>query len=464
MALRITPVILAGGTGSRLWPASSRERPKQFLDLLPKGLSPFQSTLQRVSGEPFGRPIIMVNADCEAIAIEQTRSAGLDGDIIVEPEPRGTALAAAVAAHAAATWRSGSLCLMLASDHMVEDAARFQADCIVAARIAADDRIVVFGLAPDHPHTGYGYIDPGELLVPERAHAVRRFVEKPGPRDAERFVRDGYLWNSGNLLFDPATLIAELEFGAPLVSAAGFSAFNRMSSFEGMHRLPPETDTVVDRISIDHALLEKTSRAVVIRASFGWTDIGSWNALYDISARDDDGNAFTGPVHAISTRNSLLYSDGPAVAVIGLENVAVVAAEGALLVANRNEASKVKELATALEPHKKRMHRPWGWYRRIASGPGFQVKELHVKIGAALSLQMHRHRAEHWTIVQGTAEIRSGAETGIFAAGSNVYIPSECIHRLRNAGDTELVVIEVQTGSYLGEDDIVRFEDLYNRV
>ncbi|MGC4023775.1 MAG: mannose-1-phosphate guanylyltransferase/mannose-6-phosphate isomerase [Mesorhizobium sp.] len=470
MRSRITPVILAGGVGKRLWPLSQDAMPKQFLPLLPDGRSTFQAALISASSDIFEPPIVITREEWRWIAIEQMHAIGCEAEFVLEPAQCGTALAIAVAAHVVKERHNGSLCLVLASDHTPRDQQLFEADCRSAAELAATSRIVLFGVAPDGPKPDYGYIEPGEALSGTYAYSVKRFIEKPSRTSAQKLVDAGCLWNSGNLLFDPAVMIDELQAIAPKITAKAKSAFDNAVERECALSLPKQTGDDLNFISIDYALLEKTARSVVVRASFGWSDLGTWRSIFDLGARDASGNVSSGKVRAIDTSDSLIFADGHAAAVIGLTNVAVIATRDATLVADLNQSSKIKELLAQTDAmpisvsEPTLTNRPWGWFERLGGGPNFQVKQIVVKPGAALSLQMHNHRDEHWTVVQGIGNITIGSETSRFAAGSNVYIPKQTIHRLSNVSDTDLIVIEVQTGSYLGEDDIIRFDDLYQRA
>ncbi|WP_158553227.1 MULTISPECIES: mannose-1-phosphate guanylyltransferase/mannose-6-phosphate isomerase [Mesorhizobium] len=464
--MRITPVILAAGVGTRLWPLSQVTMPKQFLPLLSDGRSTFQAAIGAVSGEMFGTPIVMTQEAYRWIATEQARAIGRAVEFVLEPPKCGTALAVSVAAHQAKAKRNGGLCLVLASDHNLQGQTLFEDDCRNAVKLAARSHIAIFGIEPDHPSSDYGYIELGQVLHVGKGYSVKRFVEKPDQPHAMELIRSGCLWNSGNMLFDTDAMIAELAKSAPNIAAAAQNALANAVDDNGALILPERAAQGLNAISIDYALLERTSRAAVVRASFGWSDMGTWQSVFDLGAKDPAGNVTAGQAHLIDTRDSLVFSDGRRTAVIGLNDVAVVATPQAILVADVKQSSKIKDLLPQLSETDAyaRTYRPWGWFERLGGGPNFQVKQLVVKRGAALSLQLHHHRDEHWTVVQGVGEITVGSDTGIFEAGSNVYIARESIHRLRNMGDAELIVIEVQTGSYLGEDDIVRFEDLYDRV
>lgn len=471
MKLRITPVILAGGTGERLWPMSRRSMPKQFLGFPPGDGSTFQTALRRVSSEMFEAPLVMTREEYRWIATEQIRAMGCHAEMVLEPADCGTALSVAVAARIIEKRRNGSLCLILASDQVSENQHQFEQDCRMAAECASQAHIVLFGIAPDNPNPNYGYIETGERISPGDGYRIKRFIEKPDPNHAETLIEAGCLWNSGNVLFDPAVMIDELEDIIPELASAAENAWDNADDDGDASILPRNAGQGLNAVSIDYAVLEKTSRAAVVRASFGWSDIGSWQSIYNLGAKDAAGNVEAGKVYSLDTRNSFIFSDGPVTAVIGLNDVAVIATSNALLVSTLNQSSRVKEIAASLASAGRaglsaetRTGRPWGWFERLGSGANFQVKQIVVKPGAALSLQMHHHRDEHWTVVQGIGEITIGLETNTFPAGSNVYIPKETIHRLRNVADSDLIVIEVQTGSYLGEDDIIRFEDIYRRT
>ncbi|TCT04681.1 mannose-1-phosphate guanylyltransferase/mannose-6-phosphate isomerase [Aquabacter spiritensis] len=467
---KIVPVILAGGTGTRLWPLSRNSLPKQFLALVSDNTL-YQDTLLRVPpGDDFLPPIVVTNTDFRFFARRQASEVGIEAVVVLEPARRDSA-PALLAAAAVAQQIHGADCLVLAlaADHVVKDVAAFQAAVQAAARVAASGRIVTFGIAPDGPRTAYGYIRPGAALA-EGGHTVDAFVEKPDRGTAAGYVADGYLWNSGNFLFPAALMISEAERFEPELTGAALGAVARAGTDLGFLRLDPESFAAAPAKSIDFAVLEHTKLAAVVAGDFGWSDIGAWDAVREIGAPDADGNVTAGPVTLRDSHDSYVRSDGPLVTGIGLAGISVVATEDAVLVMPSDRAQEVKQLVASLKAARHnaadehvKVHRPWGTYQTICRGERFHVKKIVVDPGATLSLQKHHHRAEHWVVVQGTAEVT--VEDKVFAVHENesTYIPLGGVHRLANPGRIPLEVIEVQTGSYLGEDDIVRLEDAYDR-
>lgn len=469
-AVSIIPLIMAGGAGTRLWPLSRDTMPKQFIVLLDGGLSTFQSTLLRVKGAPFGRPIVVTNHEFRFVAAEQMQAIGVEGEIVLEPERRDSAVAIAVGALLARGANPDAVALALAADHVVADAEGFRADCEIAAKLATTGLIMTLGIVPTAPSTAYGYIEPGAPLGEVGAHRLERFVEKPDAATAQRYVDDGFLWNSGNFIFAPETMLAELENFAPeIVAGAGEAVANARRDLDFL-RLDPAGFGKATKTSIDYAVMEKTRLAGVVAARFDWSDIGSWDAIYDVMDHDAFGNLLQGPVVAMDTTGSLLRSDDMLVTAIGLRDAVVVATRDAVLVASKAEAGKVKALVEQMKREGRpqasehlRIYRPWGWYQRIDIGARFQVKRINVKPGGQLSLQKHFHRSEHWIVVRGTAEVAVDGEVRYVHENESVYLPIGCTHRLTNPGRIELELIEVQVGSYTGEDDIVRIEDVYAR-
>lgn len=467
---QIIPVIMAGGAGTRLWPVSRETMPKQFIALLDDGLSTFQATLRRVSGPAFGAPIVVTGNDFRFVVAEQMQAAGITGEIVLEPERRDSAAAVAVGTIMVAEKTPDAVCLVLAADHVVTDEAAFVADCMAAADAARGNRIMTLGIVPTFPSTAYGYIKAGKPLDVDGAFVLDRFVEKPDRATAVAYVADGLLWNCGNFLFPPRTMIEELDRWAPgIISAIGESIAKGQRDLDFL-RLDVESFRRAPKTSIDYAVMEKTQRAGVVRASFGWSDVGSWDSIYDFKQPDSDGNILEGPVSVLETNGSLIRSEGPLTTVVGLDNVVVVTTTDAVLVTARDKAPKVKDLVAKLiaDGHSQatehlRIHRPWGWYQRIDIGDRFQVKHICVKPGGTLSLQRHHHRAEHWVVVHGTAEVTIDGTVKLYHENEAAYLPIGCVHRMRNPGKIDLKIIEVQVGSYTGEDDIVRIEDVYAR-
>lgn len=473
MNQKIHPAILCGGSGTRLWPLSRRSHPKQLLSLLePHTL--LQMTARRFADTTrFAPPIALCSEDYRFIIAEQIRAAGLaPGAIILEPQGRNTAPAAAVASLWALREDPDAMVLLSPSDHVIGDLPAFQAALDRAAETArSSGALVTFGIRPDKPETGYGYIEAGDPLPCGGALAVRRFVEKPDAATAQGYVDGGrHLWNSGLFLFRAADFLAELKMLEPEMLAACESAIEKARTDLDFVRLDEESFAASPSNSIDYAVMEKTERAAVVPVSMGWSDVGSWSALRDVAEKDASGNAIWGDVVAVDTRDSLVRSDGPLVVTYGLDNVVVVATKDAVLVSSAEAAQDLKTVVSRLEGLKReethshpRIFRPWGWFETMDMGPGFKVKRIAVKPGQRLSLQSHRHRAEHWVVVSGVAEVTCGEQTMTLRANESTYIPAGTTHRLGNAGDSELQIIEVQSGGYLGEDDIIRFDDIYGR-
>ena len=471
VGVKIVPVIMAGGAGTRLWPVSRERMPKQFISLMNNGLSTFQATVKRVSGPEFAPPIIITGNDFRFVVAEQLQEVGVKGEIVLEPERRDSAAAVAIGALMAAEAGDNAVCFILAADHVVTDEEAFVADCVLAAKAAHGGRIMTLGIVPTGASSAYGYIAVGDALKEKSAASVERFVEKPDAPTAAKYVEQGMLWNSGNFLFAPETMLDELAANEPDILEAARKSLDAAEQDLDFRRLDAAEFRRAPKKSIDYAVMEKTKRAGVVRATFGWSDVGSWDALYDIMGANDDGNVLEGKVWTLDTRHSLVRSEGALTAVVGLDNVVVVTTPDAVLVASKEHAPKVKELVAGLvtSGHNEatehlRIHRPWGWYQRIDIGDRFQVKHICVKPGGTLSLQRHHHRAEHWVVVHGTAEVTIDGEVKLYHENEAAYLPIGCIHRMRNPGKIDLKIIEVQVGSYTGEDDIVRIEDIYARA
>ncbi|MBP0617939.1 mannose-1-phosphate guanylyltransferase/mannose-6-phosphate isomerase [Jiella sp. KSK16Y-1] len=467
----IIPIIMAGGAGSRLWPVSRDSMPKQFIELLDGGLSAFQATIRRVVGKGFGRPIVVTNNDFRFITAEQLAALGVEAEIVLEPERRDSAAAVAVGALLAERQAiGGGTCLLLASDHVIGDEAGFLNAVREASSVAATGRIMTLGITPDHPSTAYGYIHPGSEDLGQGARSIERFVEKPDRQTAERYIAEGYVWNSGNFAFATEVMLQELETYAPGVLAAAREAVDKAVLDLDFVRLDALSFAASPTISIDYAVMEKTKRGGVLAAEFGWSDIGSWDSLHAVKDKDENGNRLEGDVVAIDTTNSFVRSEEALTTVVGLDDVVVVTTHDAVLVSSMQAAPKVKTLVAELKRAGRReagehmrIHRPWGWYQRIDIGDRFQVKHICVKPGGRLSLQRHHHRAEHWVVVHGTAEVTIDGAVKFYHENEAAYLPIGCVHRLHNPGKIDLKLIEVQVGSYTGEDDIVRIEDVYAR-
>ncbi|MGL5361661.1 MAG: mannose-1-phosphate guanylyltransferase/mannose-6-phosphate isomerase [Bosea sp. (in: a-proteobacteria)] len=468
--MKIRPLIMCGGSGTRLWPQSREAFPKQFAPLIGKH-STFQDTMLRVADPAlFGRPLVVTNRQHRFMVERQLAEIGIEADLLLEPVARDSGPAIIAGAVQMSLSVPDQLVLVLASDHVVRDVPAFHA--VVASGVAAAQagRIVTFGISPTHPATGYGYIAPGEALE-GAARSVKRFVEKPDRTTAQRYLLDGYLWNSGNFLFSADTMLAEYGRFAPESLAHIRGAVLEASTDLGVPILNEDRFSQADKKSIDYSVMEKTDRAAVVAGQFGWSDIGGWDALWEISAKDEAGNASNGDVILRDTSNSYAATDGQLVAVIGLENVVVVANRDAVLVADKSRSAEVKGLVDQLKKagrpeatNHAKCYRPWGWYQTLELAGRFQVKRIVVYPGGRLSLQKHFHRSEHWVVVRGTASVTVGENVRSLHENESVYIPIGAVHRLENPGKIDVEVIEVQTGSYLGEDDIVRLDDIYNRA
>jgi mannose-1-phosphate guanylyltransferase/mannose-6-phosphate isomerase len=466
----IVPVVMCGGAGTRLWPASRETMPKQFIQLLGK-TSTFQATIERVSDPAvFGRPVVVAGNDVRFIVAEQLQQIGVEAEIVLEPSRRDSAAAVAVATEIVARRSPGSIALVLAADHVILDPDAFVAACRTAAAGAAKGYIMTLGITPTEPSTAYGYIRPGTAIEGTPCLEVARFVEKPDAATATGYLADGYLWNSGNFLFQASVMREELEAHAPQIIASVRAALSKSQADLDFLRLDEAEFSKTPKTSIDYAVMEKTTRAGVMPASCGWSDIGTWGALWDVSGKDAAGNVVRGRATLVDTRNSLVHSEDMLTGVVGLDNVVVVATKDAVLVTDRAHSGEVKTLVAALKASQApeaeahlRVHRPWGWYERIEIGPRFQVKRIQVIPGARLSLQKHMHRAEHWVVVRGTAEVTVDERTWLMQENEAAYLPLGSVHRLANPGRIPLEIIEVQVGSYTGEDDIIRIEDVYGR-
>jgi mannose-1-phosphate guanylyltransferase / mannose-6-phosphate isomerase len=466
----IIPTIMCGGAGTRLWPASRESMPKHLLPMF-RGLSTFQRTVTRFKGEAgFGRPVIITSADSRFLIGDQLAAIGVDADIILEPSRQDSAAAVAVGAWHLAKRDPNALCLMLAADHMINDTAAFCAAAREAAMAATGGRIMTLGIKPTAPATGYGYIAPGDPLAGTRSHQLKEFKEKPDATTASRYISEGYLWNSGNFLFPPKLMIEELTAFAPAILKAASSAYEKGERDADFIRLDAGLFKTAPKTSIDFAVMEKTQKAGVTPYASDWSDIGTWDAFWEVGPKDEAGNIVSGDAKVISTRNSLVQSEGTLTAVVGVDDLVVVSTKDAVLVTSRARSAEVKDLVAALRQEGRkeadehnRMYRPWGWYQRIDIGPRFQAKRIHVVPGGRLSLQKHFHRAEHWVVIQGTAEVTVDKSVSMVRENEAIHLPLGCIHRMVNPGKIPLEIIEVQIGSYTGEDDIVRIEDVYGR-
>jgi mannose-1-phosphate guanylyltransferase/mannose-1-phosphate guanylyltransferase/mannose-6-phosphate isomerase len=469
MSERIIPLIMCGGAGTRLWPASREDRPKQFLRLF-GARSTFQDTVLRVADAGlFERPIVITNAAYRFMALEQLNEISCEADILLEPARRDSGPAIAAGAAFARTRDVDAVVLALAADHVVQDAAAFVEACRRAQGVAQAGRIVTFGILPERPATEYGYIRPGEAIAND-IKAVAKFVEKPDAATAATYVSDGYLWNSGNFMFRAQMLIDEYRRVDPgSVGALLDTVANAGRDLEFV-TLPLESFGKAEPISIDYAVMEKTTQAAVVPVSCGWSDVGSWHAVWDLSDKDEHGNVAQGVTVFENSRNCNVSTEKALVALEGVDDLVVVATQDAILVSRQSDpdglkrlVKKLKTVAPQVTEDHLNVHRPWGSYQSLEIGDRHQVKRIVVKAGGRLSLQKHHHRSEHWIVVRGTALVTINELQKTVHENESVYIPIGAVHRMENPGRIPLELIEVQTGSYLGEDDIVRIEDDYRR-
>jgi len=473
----ILPVILCGGAGTRLWPVSRAAYPKPFIRL-PDGKSLLQHALERAVGCAGADVLIVTNREYYFQARDELEggSRGLSVHFLLEPEGRNTAAAVALSAHwAASVVAPEAVLLVLPADHLIRDQVTFAQAVADAVRVAEAGHLVTFGVVPSAPETGYGYVETGELLAGLPGRKVRRFVEKPDRESAEAFVASGrYLWNSGMFCFRADAVLSALARHAPTLAAAARTCWHATEARRAPDR-PVEIDAasfgLVEASSIDYAVMEKADSVAVVPARFDWSDIGSWDALSALTGADEHGNRVRGDAALVDVEDSYIHSEQRLVAALGLDNVVIVDTADAVLVAHRDRVQDVRRIVQALESrghegsrHHRTVHRPWGTYTVLDEGPGFKIKRITVKPGASLSLQMHHRRSEHWVVVSGEARVVNGEQELHIHANESTYIPAGHKHRLANPGSETSVIIEVQTGSYLGEDDIVRFEDHYGRV
>ena len=471
---KLCPVILSGGAGTRLWPLSRELYPKQLLPLA-SDRSLLQDTARRVGGPEFARPLVVCNEEHRFVIAEQLRQLGVaPRALMLEPAARNTAPAAAAAAAFLLQDDPDSLMLILPSDHVIRDEAAFRAAVGAAAAAARAGRLVTFGIKPTQPETGYGYIQRGAALADSPgAYAVARFVEKPDLTTARTYLAEGsWLWNSGMFLFPVRLFLDELAAFEPAIAEAGRRAVAAARADLDFLRLDEAAFKASPGKSIDYAVMERTARAAVVPADPGWSDVGAWSALWDIGARDTAGNVVSGDVITLDTKDAYLRSvDGTLLATIGLDNVVIVVTRDVVLAMDKSRAQDVKQIVDELKRLGRDevsahtvVHRPWGSYETVDSGERFQVKRIIVKPGARISLQKHLKRAEHWVVVSGTARITRDEDSIVLRENMSAYIPLGAVHRLENIGAEPLHLIEVQSGSYLGEDDIVRLEDSYGRT
>ena len=468
----ITPVILSGGSGTRLWPLSRKLHPKQLLPLLNQ-TSLLQDTINRLDGlEGIESTVVICNEEYRFMVAEQVHATSIDSRaIILEPVGRNTAPAIALAAFNALQTNEEAVLLVLPADHDIKNVSEFHKAIETGLQQAQAGHFVTFGIVPDAPETGFGYIKAASTVAVNEVAGIEKFVEKPDVDTATQYLKEGdYYWNSGMFMFKASEYLKALEEFAPEIYSAAENAMNAANSDMDFIRVGIEEFKKCPADSIDYAVMEKVSNAVVIPVDIGWSDVGSWSALHDIGDQDENNNILIGDTKCVSTTNCYVRAETKLVTTLGIEDIIIVDTEDALLVANKNHVQGIKEIVEALTDENrdevtlhKRVCRPWGCYQGIDQADRFQVKRITVNPGAILSLQLHHHRAEHWVIVSGTARVTKGEDEFILTENESIYIPLGTKHRLENIGQIPLELIEVQTGSYLGEDDIVRFEDIYGR-
>jgi mannose-1-phosphate guanylyltransferase/mannose-6-phosphate isomerase len=472
--MKIYPVILSGGAGTRLWPLSRAVLPKQLLPLV-ADKTMLQETALRVAGWPgVMAPLVVCGNDHRFMVAEQLREIGITPlGILLEPVGRNTAPAVAAAAHYLKAIDPEAIMLVLPADHVIENGAAFRDAVERAVTLVGQGALATFGIVPKTPETGYGYIRRGEAVANcGDCYKVARFVEKPDLATAPGFLNEGgYYWNSGMFMFHAERFLQELQEHAPAIAEAAEKAVGTGYRDLDFCRLEEKAFSDSPSDSIDYAVMEKTVDAAVVPADIGWNDVGSWSALWEVQPKDANGNAQRGDVYLDGVKNSLVRAESRIVAVVGVEDIVVVETEDAVLVTHKDQVQRVKQVVDHLKSkartehlHHTRVYRPWGHYEGIDAGDRFQVKRITVKPGEKLSLQMHHHRAEHWVVVSGTARVTCGDKVSLLSENESTYIPIGMNHRLENPGKLPLHIIEVQSGSYLGEDDIVRFEDIYQRA
>ena len=465
------PVILCGGSGTRLWPLSREMYPKQFIDL-GEGRTLFKDTLRRASQIPdIADMLIVCNEAHRFYASASLLECSVQAQLILEPEARNTAPAIALAAFSVHDKDSDGLLLVLPSDHLLQDEKAFAEAVQKAANLAEEGHIVTFGISPTSAETGYGYIQQGDSM-PHGGYKVARFVEKPDHAKAVSMLKEGgYLWNSGMFLVAASTYLEELKTFAPEIYARCKEAWEGKGQDGAFMRPEPSAFLASPSNSIDYAIMEHTSHSVVFPLVLKWNDLGSWEAFYQTDEKDSSGNVCHGDIVFKNVHNCYLHGTSRLITALDVDDIAVVETQDAILVASRNSVQQVKDIVASLKSEKRTeyklqslVYRPWGSYECLSKGPRFLVKRIIVNPGEQLSLQMHYHRAEHWVIVSGTAEITNGRSKGIYTENQSTYIPVGTLHRLKNPGHIPLIIIEIQSGAYLGEDDIVRFEDQYGRI
>lgn len=470
----LLPVVLAGGVGSRLWPMSRALLPKQFIQFPQYEHSLFQNTVRRLEGiANISDPLVLCNADHRFLVAEQLRVLEkTESRIVLEPVGRNTAPAVAIAAFLAVKNSPDAILLVLPSDHVIENVQRFEAAVESAMALAQKDYLVTFGIVPGAPETGYGYIERGEKIEEAEEFRVAQFVEKPDKATAESYIESGkFFWNSGMFMFSAKRYLEEIRQHAPDIFAACESADQKMSFGDDFQSIPESEFTQCPSDSIDYAVMEHTDKAAMVPLDAGWNDLGAWEALWDIGSKDDQGNVLSGDVLTENVSGSYIQSQSRLIAAVGIKDAVIVETPDAVLVSNKQQAQAVKaivEQVVALNREEGTSHRkvvrPWGSYESLSSGDGYQVKHIVVNPGEALSLQMHYHRAEHWTVIKGKAVVTCDDSEFNLEVNESTFIPQGSKHRLANPSTESVEIIEVQVGDYLGEDDIVRFEDKYGRT
>lgn len=465
-------MILSGGSGTRLWPLSRKAHPKQLLPLL-NDTSLLQDTINRLVGlDGIDKAVVICNEEYRFMVAEQAHSTSIGASaIILEPVGRNTAPAIALAAFDALKKEEDAILLVLPADHDIKNIAEFHKAIEIGLGQALDDKFVTFGIVPDSPETGYGYIKSADSVGVNEVSKIEKFVEKPDQETATKYLDEGgYYWNSGMFMFKASAYLDALQTFAPEIYKACQNAINAGKVDMDFIRVGVDEFTQCPADSIDYAVMEKVSNAVVIPVDIGWSDVGSWSALHEIGVQDENNNIFIGDTKSVSTKHCYVRAEHKLVTTLGVENLIIVDTADALLVAHKDQVQDIKKIVESLSAENraevnlhKRVCRPWGCYQGIDQSDRFQAKRITVNPGAILSLQLHHHRAEHWVVVNGTARVTKGEETFILSENESTYIPLGTKHRLENIGKIPLELIEVQTGSYLGEDDIVRFDDVYGR-
>lgn len=468
----LLPVVMAGGSGSRLWPLSRQLNPKQFLSLLDDDFSMLQATIKRLDGLECLAPSLICNEGHRFLAAEQLRQLGLsDANIILEPVGRNTAPAIALAALQVLSEGNDPIMLVMAADHLIQNVESFQESINIGLLLAEAGKLVTFGVKPVCPEVGFGYLKAGEPLG-DSVFKVDQFVEKPNVEMANIYMLDGgYFWNSGIFMFRASRYLQELEKFCPKIISICRESLAKGLQDIYFTRVDPNVFNDCPNISIDYAVMERTTDAVMVSLDAGWSDIGSWSALFNVGVKNSDGNLLRGDVIAEKTSDCYIHSTNRLVSTLGLKDLVIVETKDAILVAHKDHVQSVKNIVDQLKAshrcehiNHREVYRPWGVFDAVDSGERYQVKRITVKSGGKLSLQMHHHRAEHWIVVSGTAKVTNGDLTYLVTENQSTYIPVGQIHSLENPGSIPLELIEVQSGSYLGEDDIVRFEDVYGRV